>query len=170
MVEARAADSLDGLEAGSYLEVVNGVLFSLTGQFIQIRVTLTPGDEGTSPVLSDLEILSASEGPPEVPEDRMRCDVDDNGVIDFHDIFGIYFSIGDSADGSDDPRDWDGDGSITIVDAKGCVQECTNLRCDFPAPDRHYKDRRYTGKRHWRSEKRWKQSKRWHAVKHWRGY
>jgi DNA-binding beta-propeller fold protein YncE len=32
-VEARAADSQDGLEAENYLEVVNGVPFSLTGQF-----------------------------------------------------------------------------------------------------------------------------------------
>ena len=165
-VDARAADSQEGLETESYLEVVNGVPFSLTGQLIQIRATLTPDSEGTSPVLSDLEILSAPEG----PEDRVRCDVDENGVIDFHDIFGIYFAIGHSADGSDDPRDWDADGIITIVDAKGCVQECTNLRCDFPAPDRHYKDRLYKGTRHWRSEKRWKPVRRWHAVKHWRGY
>jgi hypothetical protein len=95
----------------------------------------------------------------------MRCDVDENGVIDFHDIFGIYFSIGDAADGPDDPRDWDGDGSITVVDAKGCVQECTNLRCDFPPSDRHYK-----GKRHWRLRGHWRGYQPWNSTGHWRGH
>jgi DNA-binding beta-propeller fold protein YncE len=160
MVEARAADSQDGLETENYLEIENGVPFSLTGQFIEIRVTLQPDDEGNSPILSDLETVSA---PPEGSEEEMVCDVDGNGVVDFHDIFGIYFSIGDSADGSDDPRDWDTDGIITVADARGCVQECTNLRCDFPAWDRrHYKE-----KRHWRTRRHWKPAKTWKRAGHW---
>jgi len=122
-VDARAADSVDGLEAESYIAVLNGEPFSLTGRFIQIRATLKPDSEGTSPVLSDLEVIS-------VPVGRVPCDVDENGIIDFYDILGIYFSIGDTSDGLDDPRDWDGDGTITFFDMRGCALECTNSHCN----------------------------------------
>jgi DNA-binding beta-propeller fold protein YncE len=121
-VEARAADSEVGLEAESYMVVLNGVPFALTGRFIQIRATLKPDSEGTSPVLSDLKVES-------VPAETVPCDVDEDGIIDIYDIFGILFSIGDTSDGPDDPRDWDGDGNITIADVKGCVSECTNQLC-----------------------------------------
>jgi streptogramin lyase len=121
-VEVRAADSEQGLEAESYLVVLNGVPFSLTGRFIQIRATLTPDSQGSSPVLSDLTVESAT-------DERVLCDVDENGIIDRYDIFRILFSIGDSTDAPDDPRDWDRDGLITIIDVKGCIQECTNPRC-----------------------------------------
>jgi hypothetical protein len=57
-VEARAADTEAGLGGESYVPVGNGVAFALTGQFIQVRVTLKPSDAGDSPVLSDIRIQS----------------------------------------------------------------------------------------------------------------
>jgi hypothetical protein len=56
------------------------------------------------------------------------CDVDGNLVIDIADILSIFGSIGETAI-PPDPRDWDGDGNITIIDARGCTLECTNPGC-----------------------------------------
>jgi len=57
-VEARAADTEAGLSSQPYTTISNGVLFSLTGQFIEVRATLKPDAGGTSPVLSDIRIQS----------------------------------------------------------------------------------------------------------------
>jgi uncharacterized repeat protein (TIGR01451 family) len=59
-VEARAADTEAGLGSQEYVAVTNGTAFSLTGRFIQARVTLKPNEEGVSPVLSDLRICSTA--------------------------------------------------------------------------------------------------------------
>jgi uncharacterized repeat protein (TIGR01451 family) len=61
-VEVRAADSEAALGSQEYATVTNGTAFSLTGRFIQARVTLKPDQEGVSPVLSDLRICSAVGG------------------------------------------------------------------------------------------------------------
>jgi hypothetical protein len=58
-VEARAADTEAGLSSQTFVPVSNGVLFSLTGQFIEVRTTLRANAEGESPVLSDLTIETA---------------------------------------------------------------------------------------------------------------
>jgi streptogramin lyase len=58
-VEARAADTQAGLGSQSFVPVTNGTAFSLTGRFIEVRVTLKSAPNGTSPVLSDLSIVSA---------------------------------------------------------------------------------------------------------------
>ena len=60
VVEARAADSQAGLGSQAYIPVTNGVAFNLTGQFIQVRVTLRAAPDGTSPVLSDLTLASSA--------------------------------------------------------------------------------------------------------------
>ncbi len=56
VVEARASDSQSGLGGESFIDVSNGVPFSLTGQYIDVRATFRPNEEGESPVLSDLRI------------------------------------------------------------------------------------------------------------------
>lgn len=63
LVEARAADSEAGLGAQAYVAVSNGAEFSLTGRFIQVRATLKPDTDGTSPVLSDVRVEVANEPP-----------------------------------------------------------------------------------------------------------
>ena len=56
-VEARAADSEAGLGSETYVAVSNDVPFTMTGRFIQVRVTFEPDDESdASPVLSDIRI------------------------------------------------------------------------------------------------------------------
>ncbi len=55
-LEARAADTVVALGGKSFLPVSNGVVFSLVGQHIEVRVKLTPNGSGASPVLSDVAV------------------------------------------------------------------------------------------------------------------
>jgi len=58
------------------------------------------------------------------------CDVDGNGVIDSRDISYILAARGLPAAGPDpDPRDANGDGVITIDDARICTLRCTRTGC-----------------------------------------
>lgn len=56
------------------------------------------------------------------------CDVDEDGDIDKNDISAILAARGTLV-GPGDPRDTDGDGIITVRDAKICIPLCTNPRC-----------------------------------------
>ena len=56
------------------------------------------------------------------------CDVDNSGEIDLFDIKAITQSRNTSTEAGD-PRDVDGDGIVTILDARQCVLACTNPRC-----------------------------------------
>lgn len=60
------------------------------------------------------------EGPP--------CDIDRNSVVDINDIRAITTARNTPAVPGD-ARDVDGDGVITLNDARQCVLECTNPRC-----------------------------------------
>ncbi|HEV8489131.1 MAG TPA: post-COAP-1 domain-containing protein [Candidatus Limnocylindrales bacterium] len=65
-VEARAADTEAGLGSEAYVAVTSGTPFSLTGRFIQVRVTFKPNGAGDSPILSDIRIQTSTPvvGPP----------------------------------------------------------------------------------------------------------
>ena len=65
-VEARAADGEAGLGGTEYLPAASGEPFDLVGRFVQVRVTLRPGEGGSTPILSDLRIavLPPPDGPP----------------------------------------------------------------------------------------------------------
>ncbi len=56
-------------------------------------------------------------------------DVDGDGDIDRDDILELMAARNTPADGPDDPRDLDGDGMITVLDARKCVLLCTRPRC-----------------------------------------
>lgn len=57
------------------------------------------------------------------------CDVDADGDIDRLDL-GLIISVRDTpASGPDDPRDADGDGTITVNDARSCVRQCNLPKC-----------------------------------------
>ena len=138
-VETRSADTVDALanldvlENQGYVEVNNydeetnkDAAFDLNGPVIQVRVTFYPNVEveGVSPILYDLTVKSVK---PE-PEDLV-CDINKDKNIDIIDILGLFFTIGDSAQQPFDPRDWNHDGTITIIDARGCVLACDNALC-----------------------------------------
>ncbi|SDP88151.1 hypothetical protein [Lentzea jiangxiensis] len=59
VVEARTSDTEAGLAGESFTPVANGVPFTKTGRYIEVRATLTANAAGDSPVLSDLRIKSA---------------------------------------------------------------------------------------------------------------
>ena len=64
-----------------------------------------------------------------VNADVARCDIDANDIIDRSDISAIFSARNEPASAGDDPRDEDGDGTITVNDARACVLQCTNDRC-----------------------------------------
>ena len=72
-----------------------------------------------------IEIDDAS--PPEI----LICDIDADGDVDILDIRGISARRGDPALPGD-PADIDGDGVITVFDARNCVYQCTLARCAIP--------------------------------------
>ncbi|MEX0992717.1 MAG: Ig-like domain-containing protein [Solirubrobacterales bacterium] len=57
-VEARASDTEAGLGGQQFSAISNGGAFSLPGRFIQVRITLSPEADGSSPVLSDVRICN----------------------------------------------------------------------------------------------------------------
>jgi hypothetical protein len=56
--EVRAADTQAGLGGQPFVQVSNGAPFSVTGRFIEVRVTLRPDSQGNGPVLSDLRVCA----------------------------------------------------------------------------------------------------------------
>jgi hypothetical protein len=49
--------------------------------------------------------------------------------VDRQDVALIVAARSTPASGPDDPRDADGDGMITVLDARRCVLECTVPQC-----------------------------------------
>lgn len=64
----------------------------------------------------------------DTPDLPLRCDVDGSGAVDRSDITMINASRYQPAQAGD-PRDNDGDGIITMSDARQCMQLCTLPRC-----------------------------------------
>jgi len=122
-VEAQAANTEIELgDDSNYVPVSNGGPLSLTpGRFIKIRAILAASESGAGPVLYDLEVKSV--------KTTTVCDVNTDGIIDKEDIKAIIAGRRLPASGPDDPRDWNRDGTISVLDARGCVLECTNLGC-----------------------------------------
>jgi hypothetical protein len=54
--------------------------------------------------------------------------------IDRRDIDAIFAARGTPASGPDDPRDWDGDGTITVLDGSKCRLQCDFARCAIAPP------------------------------------
>jgi len=59
----------------------------------------------------------------------MPGDIDADNDVDTDDIALITAARNQPADGPDDPRDLDGDGLITVLDARRAVLLCTHPRC-----------------------------------------
>ena len=62
------------------------------------------------------------------------CDVDTDGDVDRQDISLILSARDTPADGSRDSRDPDGDGNITVFDARTCIRRCNLPDCVVVEP------------------------------------
>jgi len=62
-----------------------------------------------------------------------KCQVDGDGDIDRDDIRLVLSARNQPASGPGDPRDADGDGTITVKDARACTLSCTLSRCRIVA-------------------------------------
>ncbi|MDH3221513.1 MAG: hypothetical protein OEO19_18430 [Gammaproteobacteria bacterium] len=62
------------------------------------------------------------------------CDVDKDGDVDRRDLGLIVSARNTPAGGPGDPRDADGDGNITMVDARTCVRQCNLSGCKIIDP------------------------------------
>ena len=62
------------------------------------------------------------------------CDVDADDDVDQLDIRLIIKARNQTADPGD-PRDADGDGVITVLDARTCVRQCSLPHCEIRTPD-----------------------------------
>lgn len=119
VTEVRAADSPAALPGMAYMPVTSGsTLSGVNGRYLETRVTFNANAANQSPVLFDLTLNSAVGS----------CDADGNGKVDSNDISLIRAGIGQTPTASD-PRDANGDGKITVVDARLCVFKCTNANC-----------------------------------------
>jgi hypothetical protein len=63
----------------------------------------------------------------------LLCDADGNMDVNIDDIDAITAANGEIAAGPGDMRDFDGDGFITVLDARSCVAECSLPQCVDPA-------------------------------------
>ena len=82
-------------------------------------------------ILLSLSSLSYAQCGGPVP---LLCDADGNGDVNIDDIDAINLAKGTMATGPADIRDIDGDGFITVVDARQCVAYCSLPNC----VDRYY--------------------------------
>lgn len=59
----------------------------------------------------------------------MLCDIDGDRDVDVNDIKALTLAKGTPISGPGDIRDMDGDGMITVLDARQCVAFCTGGNC-----------------------------------------
>ncbi|WP_284216524.1 PKD domain-containing protein, partial [Agaribacter marinus] len=120
-VSVPAGSSLTTLDIVMPANVSTSFMPDIAGSYV-IELGVTDGD------LSDTDRTTVTVT--EVIQPPQRCDVNADGSVDRLDIAAIFGRRNTPANGIDDPADWDGDGVITILDGRGCVQVCTLPRCN----------------------------------------
>ena len=63
----------------------------------------------------------------------MLCDADGDLDVDLNDIQAIVNAKGTPSSGSTGIPDMDGDGTITVLDARQCVDKCDETQCADPS-------------------------------------
>ena len=86
-----------------------------------VQLTVTDGEPNAS--ASDSVTVLVTEQVPLV------CDVNNDAIVDRLDIGQIMMRRNTPANGANDPADWNSDGIINVLDARGCVLQCTLPRC-----------------------------------------
>jgi len=120
-LEARAADNIVDLPLNPYMPLTNGTPgLGKVGQYLQVKATLTPTDQGVSPVLADIVASTL--------EDAPSCDQDGDEDVDRNDIRIITLARNTQVPPGD-PRDIDQSGIVDVNDARQCAVQCTRPRC-----------------------------------------
>ena len=86
-----------------------------------VLLTVTDGEPNVS--ASDSVTVLVTEQVPLV------CDMNNDALVDRLDIGQIMMRRNTPANGANDPADWNSDGTINVLDARGCVLLCTLPRC-----------------------------------------
>jgi len=119
LAEVRAADDPALLPGKPFAPALSGAALSgQSGRYMELRLTLNANPQNESPVVYDLTLNSAS----------LVCDVNRDGAINVTDINLIRLGIGQTPSASD-PRDANGDGKITVNDARTCALKCSKANC-----------------------------------------
>ena len=118
VTEVRSADTQADLVTKTFQTVSNGVNFSGSGRYAEVRVTFNASAQNESPILYDLTINSAV----------ASCDVDGDGDVDNNDLALIRAAIGKTPT-ANDPRDGNGDGKLDAQDVRACSLKCTRPAC-----------------------------------------
>jgi hypothetical protein len=118
LMSYRTAETQAGLALASYQNTGKGDTLVGSGRFIQVQSRLNGNDQGDSPILFDLTIAAVDAG----------CDVNGNGATDSVDVTLVRAGIGQTPLPGD-VRDQNGDGKITVNDARLCALKCSLPRC-----------------------------------------
>ena len=100
--------------------IVSGILVDLINPGVNGSATIEAVDGAGNTCEAVIDLLV---------DQVATCDVDADGDIDRSDVRSILMNRNQPASGPDDPMDADGDGQITVRDAKICIKQCTNPRC-----------------------------------------
>jgi len=119
-----------GLPSGAFMTPV----LPITGNPVSSTFSWTPDATQTGNFLVSFSAESSSGGFTQCPVTLevltlQKCDVDGDRNVDTDDISLIFAARNTPATGSGDPRDVDGDGVITVLDARQCVLQCDLTNC-----------------------------------------
>ena len=110
------------LDSIATIENANDALATIAPDMTGLYTVRLHVDDGQASDYSDISIEVIAQIEP-----RM-CDVDRNDHVDALDIRAIARRRNEQVD-EDDPADWDKNGVINVLDARGCSLECDLTRC-----------------------------------------
>ncbi|WP_343840139.1 PKD domain-containing protein, partial [Bowmanella denitrificans] len=87
----------------------------------RLQLSVSDGQDSASDTLT-IEVQEPIQQP-------QLCDIDGDLFIDSRDIRAIMARRNTPASGEDDRADWNADGQINILDARGCVLQCSLPGC-----------------------------------------
>jgi dienelactone hydrolase len=67
-------------------------------------------------------------------DNTLKCDLTGDSLIDKNDLLAIRKRLNSTAE-EKDPADWNDDGTVNVLDMRGCVLTCTLPRCVIGSPD-----------------------------------
>jgi PKD repeat protein len=87
----------------------------------EVQLTVSDGADSASDTL----VVTVNEVIPEL----LMCDVNKDRLVDSSDISLILSNINTQANGDNDPSDWNRDGTVNVLDVRGCTLRCTFTNC-----------------------------------------